>query len=83
MMSLGLSGYSIAAPDAAPDAAPVLEDGGGDGRAAPDAAPVLEDGGGDGRAAPDAPDALDAPELSLGGMKIEVFLLYIVIYYIL
>ncbi len=74
-MSLGLSGYSIAAPDA-----PVLEDGGGDGRAAPDAAPDapdLEDGGGDGRAAP------DAPELSLGGMKIEVFLLYIIIYYIL
>jgi hypothetical protein len=65
MMSLGLSGYSIAAPDAAPDAA------------------GLEDGGGDGRAAPDAPDALNAPELSLGGMKIEVFLLYIIIYYIL
>jgi len=59
MMSLGLSGYSIAAPDAAPDAA------------------GLEDDGGDGRAAP------DAPELSLGGMKIQVFLLYIIIYYIL
>ena len=84
----GLSRCSITAPDAAgleddggrAAAAPEFEDDGG--RAA--AAPEFEDDGGRAAAAPDAPDAPGledpAPGLSLGGMKIQVFLLYITIY---